>query len=161
MKVQTLPSIHLTLKPSFIILGCYFFISILCCISIYISDIPLYLKVLGLILVTVSLLYIVLRDVLLYLPWSWQTIHVSSLGVLTLVNKRNQSFQVSLLPSTFIHPVLTVLNFKKTPFLMGWCHSVMLTPWQVHNQQSYRRLRVWLNWWPHQLHDETHEAIFT
>jgi len=149
MKAQTLPSISITLKPSFVILGCYFLISILCCISIYISSITSIVKILSLIIVVICFTYVVLRDVLLYLPWSWHVISVTSIGELRLKNKRNQIFKIQLLPSTFNHPVLMVLNFKRTPFLLGWRCSVMLTPWQVDDVQAFRRLRIWLKWWPH------------
>jgi hypothetical protein len=150
MKEKTLPSIHVILKPSYVILGYYFFISTLCCVSILIVMIPSIVKVLSLVIITLSFIYIVLRDVLLLLPWSWQSVTVTSLGQLRLVNQKNQVFDIDLLPSTFNHPFLTVLNFKRMPFEMGWCSATLITPWQVYDMQAYRRLRVWLKWWPHQ-----------
>jgi len=154
MKAKTLPSIHVILKPSFVILGCYFLISMLCCLSIVIAPIPNLIKALSLVMITLSFLYIVLRDALLLLPWSWQSATVSSLGELRLVNQRNQVFDVDLLPSTFNHPILTVLNFKRIPLEMGWRNSVLITQLQVYDKDAYRRLRVWLKWWPHQVDSE-------
>jgi hypothetical protein len=151
MKEKTLPPIHVILKPSYIILGYYFIISILCCVSIFIVTIPSSFKVLSLVTITLSFIYIVLRDVLLLLPWSWQSVSVTSLGELRMVNQKNQVFDIDLLPSTFNHPVLTVLNFKRIPFNMGWSSSALITQWQVYDVQAYRRLRVWLKWWPHQV----------
>jgi hypothetical protein len=154
MRERTLPSIHIVLKPSFIILGLYLLISILSCLSIVISPLAILIKLLSLILVILSLVYIILRDVLLVLPWSWQSINIAASGELRLLNNRQQQLTVAVLPSTFNHPWLTVLNFKRTTVAMGWRSSVVLTRWQVHDRQAYRRLRVWLKWWPHQAEDD-------
>lgn len=151
MKAQTLPSVHVVLKPSIVILGCYFLISILSCISIYISSMSMVVKALSIAIVASAFAYIVMRDALLILPWSWHAVSVTSLGELRLENRKKEIVETQLLPSTFNHPFLTVLNFKRTSRSSGWRNSVMLTPWHVIDPYAYRQLRVWLKWWPHQI----------
>ncbi|HAF00489.1 MAG TPA: hypothetical protein DCO68_02375 [Methylophilaceae bacterium] len=153
-----MPAISIVLKPSYLMLGCYAGVSILSCMALLLTDIPIIAKMLLVSICILLLIYIVMRDALLLLPWSWHKLEVNSQGELRLVNRRMQVFTLSLAESTFIHPYLTVLNFKG---LSGWKrqHSVVLTRWQVHDLQQFRQLRTWLKWWPHTSDSKAHDTF--
>jgi hypothetical protein len=151
MKKQLMPAICIRLKPSYQVLGCYLGISTLSSIAILQVDMPIIAKILLILICNLMSFYVILRDALLVLPWSWQRVEVSSHGELKLVNQDQKTFQLQLSVSTFNHPYLTVLNFKHFGRLWGRQHSLVLTRWQVDDTQQYRQMRVWLKWWPHQI----------
>lgn len=98
-----------------------------------------------------STIYYTLRDALLLLPWSWYRIEVSSVGLLRLTNKQGQQFNPELNPTSFIHPLLVILNVKqiesKQTLFAGSLPAVVL--FMLPTCQQHRQLRVWLRWWKH------------
>lgn len=105
------------------------------------------IKLLAILLVVMSSIYFILRDVLLMLPWSWQRLKLDSKGQLTLINRRGQQFQPALAETTFIHAKLTILNFKRKGNSLGLSPVILLeTP---ATTDEVRRLRVWLRWAKH------------
>lgn len=146
MKTRIIPAIHLMLKPSYWILGCYVLVSMLCLISVLLATLPLLLKCAIALAVIIATIYTILQDVLLRLPWSWKLVEVTSQGKVRIHNQRGDMHEVALLASTVSHPWLTILRFKRLPYQQGWRNSVMITPWQSRDLQQYRKQRVWLNW---------------
>lgn len=117
-------------------------ISMLCCWILLVLPMATTLKLMAIMLVLVSSIYFILRDILLMLPWSWQLLEVDSKGKLTLINQRGQQFQPTLADSTFIHVKLTILNFKRDGFRFALPPVIL---WMA-NVDEVRRLRVWLRW---------------
>lgn len=140
-------AIHIKFKPSYLILGLLCAISMLCCWILLVLPMATTIKLLAILLVVMSSIYFILRDVLLMLPWSWQRLKLDSKGQLTLINRRGQQFQPALAETTFIHAKLTILNFKRKGNSLGLSPVILLeTP---ATTDEVRRLRVWLRWAKH------------
>jgi hypothetical protein len=146
MKTRIIPAMHVALKPSYEILGCYVLVSMFSLISLIQATLPLLLKYMIAFAVIIATIYVILQDVLLRLPWSWKLVEVTSQGKVRIHNQCGDTFEVVLLSSTVCHPWLTILCFKRFSYRHGLRTSLMLTVWQVQDQQQYRKLRVWLNW---------------
>lgn len=152
MKARLNQAIDVAVKPSLLLLGLLSIISILSCLGIGMMPIPLFFKLLVMIVIVGSSLYYTLRDGLLLLPWSWQRIQVSHLGQLTLTNKQGQQFTPDLAAASFIHPFLIILNLKKPRLqqqLLGMALPAV-TLFSEKGCQQHRQLRVWLRWWKHE-----------
>jgi len=151
MKNQLIQAIEIRVKPSLVLLGALSLISILSCLVLLALPIPLMVKWLMITIVICSSFYYTLRDALHLLPWSWQTITVSSRGQLRLSNQRGEQFTPVLQASCFIHHKLIVINAKS----LDQQHSIKraLPPVIIFLQadsQQHRQLRVWLRWWQHE-----------
>lgn len=146
MKTRIVPAIYLKLKPSYWILGWYVLVSMLSLISLVLVTLPLLLKCAIAVTVIIAIIYTILQDVLLCLPWSWQLVEVTSHGQVRLHNQRGDMIKVMMLVSTVSHPRLTILRFKRLAYQYGLRNSLMITPWNAEEPQQYRKLRVWLNW---------------
>lgn len=144
-----LQSIHIKLLPSKLMLGVLSSVSIVCCAIVLTLPILLYVKFVIIALILVSSAYFILRDALLRLPNSWQTIDVDSKGVLIMTNRNGQKFPLKPVPSSFIHAGCSVLNFKSNNIKqLGFNFSfppVILLP-SAESTDELRRLRVWLRW---------------
>lgn len=145
MKTSLVPSIAITLKPSYWILGLYLTVSMFSVVSIGLAHLPVGATLAAAPLVIIATIYYVMRDVLLCLPYSWHQVLLSHHGKLTLINRSGVAFTPVLAASTVNHPWLTVLNFKRSTRL-GWHGALMLSPSQVDDIDQFRRLRVWLKW---------------
>lgn len=149
MKTRIIPAVLVVLKPSYLILGCYLFVSILGLLSVVQTNFPTVLKCVAVFAVIIAAIYTILQDVLLCFPWSWTRVEVTSQGKVRVHNRRGDMIEVLLLASTVSHPWLTILRFKQLPYQLGARNSLMMTVWQVQDPQQYRKLRVWLNWGHH------------
>lgn len=147
MKNRLLPAIDIEVKPSHLLLGALSTISILSCLAISILPMLFLIQLLMMAVIIFSSLYYILRDALLLLPWSWQRIEVTSVGQLRLTNKLGQQFAPVLDATSFIHPLLIILNVKK-PRTMQQIPAVILLAESTCPQR--RQLRVWLRWWKHE-----------
>ena len=145
MRQHATSNIEIKLKPSKILLGCYSLISIVSLFSLYVLPIGQPLKWLATLLVIIATFYVVLRDALLRLPWSWQKVCVQPSGAIVLYTHK-QTLEVDLLNSSVNHPYLVVLNFKRISKQFGFQQAVYLTHYRVKNPDQLRQLRVWLNW---------------
>ena len=147
-------AIHIKLLPSTLLLGLLAAISIIACAIIVSLPIALGLlnsfttKLVIIALILVSSAYFILRDALLMLPNSWQTIDVDNKGDLKITNYRGQVFQPTLAPSSFIHAAYTILNFKREGFKLALPPVILMA--NAENENELRRLRVWLRWFKHQ-----------
>ena len=148
MPAVLLQPIYIKLMPSKLLLGLLLAISIVACAIMISLPISAYIKVVIIALVLASSAYFILRDALLLLPWSWQSVDVNSKGALTIINKHGQQFQPTLAPSTFIHAACTILNFKSKGFKFVSPAVILFA--NANNQDELRRLRVWLRWFKHQ-----------
>lgn len=147
-------AIRIQFKPSVLILGLLSLISIISCWILLALPIVPMLKFVGIMLVLTSSIYFILRDALLMLPWSWQVLELDTQGHLTLVDRRDQKFQPTLAENSFIHPMLTILNFKRAGAKLALPPVIFL--FTQANKDDLRRLRVWLRWAKHDksLHQE-------
>ena len=136
--------IHIKLKRSNLMLALQVFISMACCLIIIVLPIPVILQFGTIVLIMLSSGYYILRDALLLLPTSWQTLEVNAKGQFRLMNKRGQQFEPVLASNTFIHAKLTILNFKRNGFRLALPPVVIFT--HAENENELRRLRVWLRW---------------
>ena len=147
MRHDLLQVIHIKLMPSKLLLGLLLAISIVACVIIISLPISSYIKVVIIALILASSTYFILRDALLLLPWSWQSVDVNSKGALTITNKHGQQFQPTLAPSTFIHAACTILNFKRKSFRFVSPAVILFA--NTNNRDELRRLRLWLRWFEH------------
>ena len=155
-------AIKITLKPSLWLLGLLSSISILSVVAVAVLPISLLLKCLMAVTIVCSTFYYILRDALLLLPWSWQTLEVNSGGELRLMNSRGQQFAPMLDATTFIHPWLVIINLKNPiegrGLLKMRLPSVVLFLDALYTEpasEQHRQLRVWLRWWKHDSIDAT------
>ena len=147
MRAVLLQPIYIKLMPSNLLLGLLGIVSITCCVILLSLPIPLYIKLDIIALILASSAYFILRDALLLLPWSWQSVDVNSKGELTITNMYGQQFQPTLAPSTFIHAACTILNFKRKNFRFVSPAVILFA--NANNRDELRRLRLWLRWFEH------------
>lgn len=144
MKPRLSQAIQLTLKPSPLLLGLLVAVSIVCCFILAQLAVPLFIK-LGLIaVVIVSSTYFILRDALLRLPNSWQTLEVNSKGELKMTNQQGIVFTLILAKHTVVFAWVTILNFKRISWLRGLPPVILFG-----YGDTKRQLSVWLRWWRH------------
>jgi len=148
MKSNLIQPIHIKLTRSKPILGLLASVSMVCCWILLTLPIALYFRLVIIALILVSSAYFILRDALLLLPSSWQTLEVDSKGELSISNKKGQKFEPTLAESTFIHANLTILNFKRNGFRLALSPIILFS--NTENADALRRLRVWLRWFGHQ-----------
>lgn len=154
MKPVLPKAIVIQLLPSPLLLGLLAIVATASAMIILILPIALLIKWAVFILIIASTFYFILRDVLLMLPWSWQTVEVDVKGVLKLTNKRQQQFKPQLSASSFTHQHLTILNCKREGF-KGALPPVLLLPGFARslaiegNNDALRRLRVWVRLFKH------------
>lgn len=160
MNKRLLPAIEVVLEPSLLLLSTLTVISILSCFGISVLPTPFPIKLFMIAVIIFSTLYYILRDALLLLPWSWHRIEVSGVGQLRLTNKKGQQFMPELSPTSFIHPLLVILNAKhsisKQILSVGTLPAVVL--FAAPSSQQHRQLRVWLRWWKHGVTDKLEDA---
>lgn len=150
MKAQLIQAIDIAIKPSFLLMGLLSVISILSCLIVITLPISSVFKLLLLALIIISTAYYTLRDALRLLPCSWRRLEVSPSGQLKLTSKQGKQFTPHLAATSFIHPLMIILNTQPTSFkqrLFGSLPALILFANQEAQQQ--RRLRVWLRWWKH------------
>ncbi len=155
MKPVLPKAIVIQLLPSPLLLGLLAVVATASAMIILILPIALPIKCAVLLLIIASTLYFILRDAMLILPWSWQTIEVNVKGVLMLTNKRQQQFKPRLAASSFTHQYLTILNCKSDG--LKWAlPPVLLLPRfletfasQFEAKDALRRLRVWMRLFKH------------
>ncbi|MES2580839.1 MAG: hypothetical protein V4552_09860 [Pseudomonadota bacterium] len=148
-------AIVIQLLPSPLLLGLLAAVATASAMIILILPIALAIKWAEFFLIITSTLYFILRDALLMLPWSWQTIEVDVKGVLKLTNKKQQQFKPQLAATSFTHQYLTILNYKSggwklalPPVLLLPNFSESLTS-QFEANNALRRLRVWVRLFKH------------
>lgn len=144
MKNRLMQPIKIQLQASLLLLGALLCVSMLACMSVIILAIPFTLKLCLLAAIILSTVYYTLRDALQQFPWSWQLVEVTSLGQLRLTNQRGEQFMPKLDASSYIHPLLVILNAKSARALP----AVLL--FSQADCEQHRRLRVWLRWWQHE-----------
>jgi toxin CptA len=145
MKAPLVRALAIQLTPPLLLLGLLGVISIISCIILWQLSAPLAVKLgcIGLVVSTTA--YIMLRDALLQLPWSWKRLEMNNQGHFKLTNKRGQQFAPKLSSASFIHPTLIILNIERKGFKLG------LPPIIYFNKpisDQHRQLRVRLRWMP-------------
>ncbi len=142
-----LQPIHIKLKRSNLTLGLLLGVSIACCFILPALQLSLMIKLATIFLIMISSGYLIWRDALLMLPWSWQVLGVNAKGELSITNNRGEVFQPALAINSFIHANLVILNFKRNGFKFA---SAPVIVWvSQENEHELRRFRVWLRWFKH------------
>lgn len=147
MTQRKIVPVKLTLKASSQLAVLYLLMIALVNISATYLQIPHTLKIIWIVLCTACAVYILYRDVMLAFDYSWQTVEITSAGVLRLHNKQGDMIEPTLLKHTFCHPSLVVLNIQHADLPAKASRSIIITPWQVVDIHQFRALRVWLKWW--------------
>ncbi len=151
MKTRTMPEIEIALKPS---IGLSTSMTVVASIGLwiivaYVPDWRLQLALAVWLLLTT--VYHVLRDGLQRFPKSWKSLHVTAHGELRVTNVTGQTFTPTLSADTTGYLWLTILNFEKNNgSVFPWTGLPPLILFMPKDADNYRRLRVWLRWWPHQ-----------
>jgi toxin CptA len=78
-----------------------------------------------------------------WLPGSVVALKLATDGALSIRRKRGDWVSVEVLGSSFVHPMLTIINLKLEA--RRFPVHVLLMP-DVLDAESFRRLRVWLKW---------------
>ncbi len=149
MRPTLVQPISIKLMPSKLILGSIVSVSITACVILLYLPISVGIKLAIIALILASSTYYILRDALLRLSWSWQALEVNSKGQLKIVNQRGTQFQPVLAAASFVHPNLTILNFKRAGFRRALFRTTLppvILFTSVQNTNELRRLRVWLRW---------------
>jgi hypothetical protein len=144
---SVLKPIHLTLKPSMLIMTLLSVVSIACCLILVNLPIDATIKSILIILIIISSLYFILRDALLILPWSWKAIDIDTKGKITMTNQQGLQMQPLLAASSFVQVNLTILNFSRSGF--SWVLPPVILLRFNDTGESLRHLRVWLRWHKH------------
>jgi hypothetical protein len=127
-------------------------VSIICCLIILSLPVSITIKASIIGLIIASSIYFILRDALLLLPWSWQSIEVNCRGELSMTNKRGHKFQPALASNCFIQANLIILNFKRKEFKFALPPVILFA--NVENTDELRRLRIWLRWFKHDIENQ-------
>lgn len=146
MNKRVIPTISVSLRPSYLILGCYVSVSILSMLALLLSQLPRMLLLFLILAVIIATIYAILQAVWLILPWSWTQVEVNHEGGIRVTNKRMQTYDVQLLGTSVNHRWLIVLHFKLSADHLSFNNTLLLTPWQAVDVNQYRKLRVWLKW---------------
>lgn len=144
---SVLQPIHIKLKRSNLILGLLLGVSIACCFILPALPLSLMIKLAAIFLIMISSGYLIWRDALLMLPWSWQILDVNAKGELSITNNHGELFQPALAINSFIHANLVILNFKRNGFKFAPAPVIVWV--NQENEHELRRLRVWLRWFKH------------
>ena len=144
---SVLQPIHIKFKRSNLILGLLLGVSIACCFILPALSLSLMIKLATIFLIMISSGYLIWRDALLMLPWSWQILDVNAKGELSITNNRGEVFQPALAINSFIHTKLVILNFKRNGFKFAPAPVIVWV--SQENEHELRRLRVWLRWFKH------------
>ncbi len=147
---RTMPEIHMTLQPSPLLTGMILAMAAvsLLMIALYIPDWRL--KGFLSILLLATTIYHLLRDGLRKLPDAWKTLQITAQGELKLTDMAGRSYTPVLANSTWIHPWLTILSFKKSHDQGFWQPGLPPLILLACGLDDCRKLRVWLRWWRHQ-----------
>ena len=137
-------AIHLSLKPSYLMLVLLAIISIASCLIVLFLPLMPMLKLAMILCVIFSSIYFSLRDALLMLPNSWQFLDIDTKGQMIISNRCKQLFKPVLADSTFINSHMVLLNFKSNGFKLALPPVILFTTHD--NADNLRQLRVWLRW---------------
>ena len=98
---SVLQPIHIKLKHANLTLGLLLGVSIACCFILPALPLSLMIKLATIFLIMISSGYLIWRDALLMLPWSWQILDVNAKGELSITNNRGEVFQPALAINSF------------------------------------------------------------
>jgi len=133
-------------------LGLVGIVSIISCLIVLNLPISVTITVAIIALIFASSTYYIMRDALLILPRSWQSIEVNSQGELSISSNRGKKIQPTLASNCFIHANLIILSFKKNGFELPLPAVILFT--SAKNENELRRLRIWLRWFKHHEDDD-------
>lgn len=138
--------IRLTLQRSHALAALFATVSLGACAIFLCMPVHPGIKIITSILVAIAAVYTLMQHAWLNLPWSYHALEIGSTGELQLLCRNGTRLTASILPDSFVHPWLTIVNVR----LEGsrWRSSVLLTPDRVETE-PYRQLRVWLRWGRH------------
>lgn len=139
MMVTTL---SVPLQPSGYLAGVLGCAHVLACGLLWLMPLPVVMALSGTGIVAVSMVYSVRRDALLSAAGAVIRVELSEDMTGTLVLYNGNRITGRLAANTFVHPVLTILDFSVSRF-SG--RSIVIFPDGI-DAEIFRQLRVWLIW---------------
>ncbi len=151
MRAQLNQAIEITFEPSILLLGLLLSIAIVSAIIVAMLPITFLIKLAIIALIVLTSFYYILRDCLLLLPWSWQSVEVNHAGKLRLTNQQGQQFSPKVHACSLVNAQLIVLNFEGKSIKKGIFNHLpsLILFLNATNAEQHRQLRVWLRWWKH------------
>ena len=143
MKPALKPSIRLVLKPSLCLAWILSSVSVAACLLCAWMPLPIWGKLLLILLIAGISIYLILRDALLALPWSWREISLNAKDEIVFTQNNDLSLHVEIQPSSVVMPLLTVLNVKPRGRL---CSRSLVLLSDSADTDELRRWRAWLKW---------------
>ena len=161
MKTLFTKPIVIQLLPSLLLLGLLVTVATVSSLVLLTMSmiLPIKLTIFGLVIVSTG--YFIMRDALLVLPWSWQTIVVDTKGVLTLTNNRQQHIKPLLASTSFTHQYCIILNMKRKGLRLAMPPVLLLSNVASSDElkDELRRLRVWLRLFKSKSGKQTHQDL--
>lgn len=118
------------------------------CLIILLMPLNGWLKLSLILYIAVIATYIILRDVLLKLPYSYVSLELNKHKQIVLLQKDGQRFVCDVMPESVVFKPLTVLQVK--PAGAFFSRNIVIVANSVDSAE-FRRWRVWLRWYlPHQ-----------
>jgi hypothetical protein len=138
--------VEMVLRPAFKLAYLLMVISVMACLVLLFLPLAIFLKIILVLSVLMSAAYFILRDVLLALPHSWQSLSLTSRDEIMLTQKNGKTFMCSVLPDSVVFSYCSVLRLK----LKGcfWARSLVLVE-EGAEPEIFRRWRVWFRWGKH------------
>ncbi|WP_411182366.1 protein YgfX [Nitrosomonas sp. Is37] len=135
-------TIHLTSSRQYALLLCFTHFAVVC--ILWKIDWSIFIKLIGTILLAISL-YLYLRyHALLLSPRSIVSLHFSEDGsTCTAQTQSNEHITFIVKSDTFVTPYLTVLSMK-SPYSI-FPRNIVIFPDGI-NAEKFRQLRIWLRW---------------
>lgn len=113
------------------------------CVVLLFLPLLMLIKALFLVLVLVSAIYLVLRDILLGLPHSFQRLSLNSKNEIILEQKNGKQLVCRVLPDSVVFDGFTVLRLK---LKVDWLPRSLILLSDSADADVFRRWRVWLRW---------------
>lgn len=139
-----MPELTVQLKPSrqFAVLLCSAHFTVAC--ILWMIDEAVLLKLIGIVLLIISLYLYLWHHALLRAPVSIISLQLSEDGsTCTAQTRSNRNIVYTIKGDTFVAPYLTVLSLRTSYSFFSRC--IVIFPDGIDND-TFRKLRVWLRW---------------
>lgn len=143
MSYYSAKPIQLDLAPSANLVWMIALASLTACLVLLFLPLAAVLKALSVALIVAIAVYYIRQHGALTLPRSIVRLTLNPETGLLVMEKSGMSYQVTVLPSSFVAPYLTVLNLQATE--TGRRFSLILLTDNTE-PEGFRQLRVWLRW---------------
>jgi toxin CptA len=138
--------LHLRLRKSWLLTALLTTAHVAVMAILFVVSAGLWIKAAAIAAVGSSLVYQVRRSAWRMGPSSVAALRIGNDDVLTIETRAGQTLTCEVLPTTFVSPIVTVLNLRALPErrrvdAVIFCDCV--------DTEDFRKLRVWLRWKAH------------